>query len=486
MTATTAPEVPSPRSKAATRRAAATKFLTADERLAQGKAIRATVPLESHAELYLNASRPDPVSLLEEQDASRVPELVPVRHGRMAVSAFTFYRGAAKVMASDLAGTPRSGLVTQLCGDAHLSNFGMFGSPERKLVFDINDFDETLPGPWEWDVKRLGASLAVASQANGYSDKQRRGIVAASSRAYRRGMAEFAGMGDLEVWYSHADMSEVRKLLAAQLDSKRLKAVDKMISKAQTKDSLQALSKLCTPTDEGPKITADPPLIVPLSDLVPESELEDLQARFHALIRQYRQSLQSDRRSLLESYRFVDMARKVVGVGSVGTRCWIVLLVGRDNNDPLFLQVKEAGPSVLSDHLGKSEYTNNGHRVVAGQLLMQQASDIFLGWQRTTGIDGESRDFYVRQLRDWKGSVLVDALLPKGMKLYAQLCGWCLALAHARSGDRIAISGYLGDTAAFDEALAEYSDRYAAINATDHSAFTHAIADGRITAQSGL
>jgi uncharacterized protein (DUF2252 family) len=354
------------------------------------------------------------------------------------------------------------------------------------LVFDINDFDETLPGPWEWDVKRLAASLAVASQSNGYTDKQRHGIVAASSRAYRRGMAEFAAMRDLDVWYSRADVSDVRKMLVSQLDKKRLKVVDKTISKAQTKDSLQALSKLCTVTDGEPRITADPPLIVPLSDLLPDSERQDLHARFHALIRQYRATLQSDRRRLLEGYRFVDMARKVVGVGSVGTRCWIVLLIGRDSNDPLFLQVKEAGPSVLSDYLNKSEYTNHGHRVVAGQLLMQQASDIFLGWQRTTGLDGQSRDFYVRQLRDWKGSVLVDTLLPKGMKLYAELCGWCLARGHARSGDRMAISGYLGDTAAFDEALAEYADRYAAINAADHLAFTRAIAEGRIASQSGL
>ena len=268
MTATIAPEVPAPRPKGAARRPQPPNRLSPDERAARGLAIRVTVPLESHAELYLDASRPDPVRLLEEQDASRLPELVPVRHGRMAVSPFTFYRGAAKVMASDLAGTPRSGLVTQVCGDAHLSNFGLFGSPERRLVFDINDFDETLPGPWEWDVKRLAASLAVASQENGYTDKQRRGIVAASSRAYRQAMAEYAGMRDLDVWYSHADMSEVRKQLAAQLDRKRLKVVDKIITKAQTKDSLQALSKLCTVTDNEPRITADPPLIVPLADLL--------------------------------------------------------------------------------------------------------------------------------------------------------------------------------------------------------------------------
>jgi uncharacterized protein (DUF2252 family) len=486
MTTATPPTATAPKPRTASRRASKPAPLTPEDRAAQGRAIRSTVPLESHSELKLDKSRPDPVALLEEQDASRVPELVPVRHGRMVVSPFTFYRGAAAVMAGDLVNTPRSGLITQLCGDAHLSNFGLFGSPERRLVFDINDFDETLPGPFEWDVKRLAASLAVAGISNGYNDKQRRAAVVAAVGSYRRAMSEFALMRDLDVWYSHADMTDVRRMLADQLDPKRLKQVDKMMNKAHTKDSMDALSKLTTIVDGSPRIVANPPLLVPLSDLLSPGEDRDFEARIQALIGQYTQTLQSDRKHLVEKYRFVDMARKVVGVGSVGTRCWIVLLVGRDNNDPLFLQIKEAGESVLSRHLGKSEYNNQGQRVVAGQQLMQQASDIFLGWQHTTGIDGSERDFYVRQLRDWKGSVLVDALQPKGMRLYAELCGWCLARAHARSGDRIAISGYLGEEDTFDQAVADFSDKYAELNARDHAALAEAIASGRVDSQSGL
>jgi uncharacterized protein (DUF2252 family) len=486
MTAPTTPTVTAPKTRATSRRAPQKTGLGPDERAAAGRAIRKDVPLESHSELSLPKTRRDPVDVLSEQDASRVPELVPVRHGRMVVSAFTFYRGAAALMANDLADTPRSGLITQLCGDAHLSNFGLFGSPERQLVFDINDFDETLPGPWEWDVKRMAASFAVASIANGYSDKQRRSAVMAGVGAYRRAMSEFALMRDLDVWYSHADMSEVRRMLADQLDAKRLKTVDKIINKAHTKDSLDALSKLCATEDGKLKIVSNPPLIVPLGDLLPPGENHDIQQRFHALLDQYAQTLQSDRRVLVDKYTFVDMARKVVGVGSVGTRCWIVLLTGRDSNDPLFLQIKEAGESVLSAHLGKSEYSNMGQRVVAGQQLMQQASDIFLGWQHTTGIDGEDRDFYVRQLRDWKGSLPVEALQPKGMRLYAELCGWCLARAHARSGDRIAISGYLGEEDTFDRAVADFSDKYAEVNAKDHQALVDAIASGKVEAESGL
>jgi uncharacterized protein (DUF2252 family) len=482
------PEQTAGERKAARRTNAAggTTHASPDERAARGKALRADAPLDSHAELVLAVDRADPVDLLEEQAATRVPELVPIRYGRMNVSPFTFYRGAARLMARDLALTPRSGLTTQICGDAHLSNFGLFASPERRLVFDMNDFDETMPGPWEWDVKRLAASLAVVGRTNGYSDKQRAAIVMGAAARYRTAMAEFAAMRDLDVWYAHADMDEARERLSSGLDPKRAKTFGKILDKARTRDSMQALGKLTDIVDGQRRIKPMPPLITPLQDLVPEADFLGLKHQFHAFIRQYRQTLQSDRRSLLETFRFVDMARKVVGVGSVGTRCWIVLLVGRDDEDPLFLQVKEAVPSVLREVLGKSEYDNEGHRVVAGQRLMQEASDIFLGWQRTEGLDGVPRDFYVRQLRDWKGSIEVETFLPKGMKLFSELCAWSLARAHARSGDRIAIAGYLGSSPAFEVAIAEFAEAYADLNERDHAALSAAIKAGTVAAETGL
>jgi len=404
----------------------------------------------------------------------------------MGVSPFTFYRGAARVMASDLSAVPHSSLTVQLCGDAHLSNFGFFATPERRLVFDINDFDETLPGPFEWDVKRLAASLVVAARDNGFSRKKARGIALAAGAQYRTAMANFAGMRDLDVWYASADTAELMARLKPLLDPKRRKKLTKEFAKYRTKDSMQALAKLTEPTDAGPRIVGDPPLIVPLRDLVPESEVGDRQEQFHVLIRHYRRTLETDRRYLLERFKFVDMARKVVGVGSVGTRCWIVLLTGRDDNDPLFLQVKEATASVMSPYLGKSEYLNQGQRVVAGQRLMQQASDIFLGWQRTAGIDGVERDFYVRQLRDWKGSFAIESLLPEGLRMYGQVCGWSLARAHARSGDRIAIASYLGSSDDFEQAVADFAESYADLNESDYQALTDAISAGTISAQTGL
>jgi len=387
-------------------------------------------------------------------------------------------------MASDLATAPRSGLTVQMCGDAHVSNFGLYGSPERRLVFDANDFDETLPGPFEHDVKRLVASIVVAGRGLGVGRKQRRAHALAAVARYREAMAGFAQARDIEVWYSRIDAVELQQQLAPQLGAGPRKRLAKALDKARTRDTLQAFGRLTEVVDGRLRIRAEPPLLEPLRDLLPQETTEgtDLEATFRNLIRQYRGSLQSDRRALLERYSFVDMARKVVGVGSVGTRCWVVLLVGRDEDDPLLLQVKEAAPSVHAEYVGKSRYANQGQRVVAGQRLMQQASDIFLGWQRTTGIDGVDRDFYVRQLRDWKGSLEIADLRPDGLRIYGEVCAWCLARAHARSGDRFAIAGYLGSSPAFDHALADFGEAYADLTENDHAALAAAAAAGRVAA----
>ena len=412
--------------------------MTEAERAARGKAARAQVPRESHAVFDPPPGRPDPVGLLEEQAKSRVPELVPVRRGRMMVSPFTFYRGAALPMASDLSHTPVSGLAVQACGDAHLSNFGIFGSAERRLVFDVNDFDETTPGPWEWDVKRLAASLEVAGRGNGFGAKDRRDIVAAAVARYRNAMRDFASMTNLEVWYAHADIAELQAQYDSQMNARQRKMVDKGTAKARTQDSMQAVAKLTRIVNGRPRIISDPPLLVPIDELLSnEQELSALQTEVAGLVAKYQRTLETDRRYLLEQYEVVDIARKVVGVGSVGTRCWIVLMLGRNDSDPLFLQVKEAEESVLSRFVGASKYTNMGQRVVAGQRLMQATSDIFLGWQRVeSGLDGKPHDYYIRQLRDWKYSIAIEALIPRSMRIYGELCGWTLARAHARSGDR--------------------------------------------------
>jgi uncharacterized protein (DUF2252 family) len=463
--------------------------LTPEERAVRGKAARAEVPLDSHAEFEPAADRPDPIALLEEQGASRVPNLVPVRYGRMMASPFSYYRGAALPMAADLASTPVTGLAVQACGDAHLSNFGVFGSAERRLVFDVNDFDETTPGPWEWDVKRLAASLEVAARENGFSGKKRRAIVAAAVAQYRNAMRTFADMTNLEVWYATADMDLLRQQNPAQLKARQRKAVDKGLAKARTKDSMQAVDKLTHMVDGKPKIIADPPLIVPADQLIPdEIDRKNFEGLISDLVAGYRRTLETDRRYLLEQYEFCDMAHKVVGVGSVGTRCWIVLMLGRDTGDPLFLQVKEAQDSVLCRYVGSSKYSNQGQRVVAGQRLMQAASDIFLGWQRVAiGAENNGhRDFYVRQLRDWKFSLDIGAMVPRGLRVYGQLCGWTLARAHARSGDRIAIASYLGGSDAFDQAITQFAAAYADQNAKDHEALLAAVKSGRIMAESDL
>jgi len=462
--------------------------LTREERVARGKKARAEVPRSEHAGFAPATDRPDPVELLQSDDASRVPELLPIRYGRMAVSAFTFFRGAALPMAADLAGTPRTGLVAQICGDAHLSNFGLFASPERRLVFDINDFDETLPGPWEWDVKRLATSMEIAGRDNGYSTKQRRGIVLATVAAYRRAMAGFAGMTALEVWYSHADETAIHERFGEKLDSTRRKRMSRSMAKARTKDNLGALDRFAGGHDGRPQIAADPPLIVPLRDLVEGGmDIALMEEQLREMIDAYRSSLDPERQTLLQRYRLMDFARKVVGVGSVGTRSWMVLLIGDHERDPLFLQAKEAGPSALEQFVGPSEYDNAGQRVVVGQRLMQAVSDIFLGWVRVKGIvDGQTRDFYLRQLRDWKGSAEIEVMVPAGMQAYGQLCGWTLARAHARSGDRIAIAAYLGAGSAFDEALWKFAQAYADQNEDDYQALTDAIRSGRVKAETGL
>ena len=462
--------------------------LTPDERAARGKAARAEVPRSSHAAFDPPTGRPDPIALLEEQGQSRVPELVPVRYGRMMVSPFTYYRGAALPMASDLATTPVSGLAVQACGDAHLSNFGIFGSAERRLVFDINDFDETLPGPWEWDVKRLAASLEVAARGNGFPVKQRREIVAATVARYRQAMRDFAGMNNLGVWYARVDVEEARAELNSQMKTRQRKALDAGMAKARTRDSMQAVAKLTRVVDGQPRIISDPPLLVPIDELLPkEADRASVRAQLTDLIAKYRRTLETDRRYLLEQFEFCDMAHKVVGVGSVGTRCWIILMLGRDDSDPLLLQAKEAQPSVLSRFVGASRYPNQGQRVVAGQRLMQATSDIFLGWQRVEGgLDGGTRDFYIRQLRDWKLSLDIETMIPRGMRIYGELCGWTLARAHARSGDRIAIASYLGGSDVFDRAITDFAAAYADQNERDHQALVDAVAAGRITAERDL
>ena len=414
----------------------------------------------------------------------RLPELVPVWYGRMLASPFSYFRGAALAMATDLAATPVSGLVVQACGDAHLSNFGLFASPERALVFDLNDFDETLPAPWEWDVKRLAASLEVAGRENGYRRGQRRKVVTAAVRRYREAMRGFAGQANLAVWYARADVAELREQFGSQLSDKARNKADKLTAKAKSRDSIRDLEKLTRFVDGKPQIVANPPLLVPIGDLVSgDTDQAHLQAELSALITRCLRTLQTDRRYLVQQFDLADIARKVVGVGSVGTRCWIALLLGRDTSEPLFLQVKEAGPSVLEAFAGVSEYANGGQRVVAGQRLMQAASDIFLGWQRSrSGPDSTSYDFYIRQLRDWKASADIETMKPAAMRAYGELCAWTLARAHARSGDRIAIAAYLGRSEAFDQAIGDFAATYADENERDYDSLVAASKAGRVVA----
>ncbi|MFI5040635.1 MAG: DUF2252 domain-containing protein [Acidimicrobiales bacterium] len=460
--------------------------LSAEERVAKGKAVRAQMPLEAHGEWAPASDRPDPLALLEEQAQSRVGELVPIRHGRMAASPFAFFRGAAYVMAADLGPTPRTHLNVQLCGDAHLSNFGGFATPERSLVFDVNDFDETHPGPFEWDIKRLAASLEIAARPRQFDARQRTALVTQAVRSYRETMRTFAGMKNLDVWYARLDVEAIMRTWGQGAGPKVIKNFQSAVVKAEAKDRLKAAAKLTHVVDGEPRIISDPPLIVPVEELFSENDaqaVEDLvTAAFHA----YRRSLLGDRRHLLESYRLVHIARKVVGVGSVGTRAWVVLLLGRDDQDPLFLQVKEAQASVLEAFLTKSSFTSHAQRVVEGQHLMQASSDIFLGWEHNISIEGQPIDYYLRQLWDWKFSADIETMTPQVMGIYAQMCGWTLARAHARSGDRIAIASYLGRSDRFDRAIASFARAYAEQNDLDHRGLVEAIDSGRMAAQSGI
>jgi uncharacterized protein (DUF2252 family) len=449
----------------------------------QGRAARAETPRSSHGAYEPAAARADPIALLERQAVTRLPELVPIRYGRMLASPLAFYRGAAGIMAADLATTPRTGFTVQCCGDAHLSNFGIFGSPERRLVFDINDFDETLPGPWEWDVKRLAASLMVAAGENDFSAGARDNAVLATVGEYRVRMGQFAKQRNLDVWYARIEVDALARQFAASVGAHTLKRAGKLVSKARTRDNAQALAKLTRMVDGLPRIVSQPPLIVPLDELV-ESERERTLPVLQGVLRTYARSLQADRRVLLDQFEMVDFARKTVGIGSVGTRSWIALLLGRHNRDPLFLQIKEAQPSVLERFLAASTYENAGQRIVVGQRLMQATSDIFLGWLKLEqDLDGEPRDFYVRQLSDWKGAVTVDRMTPQELTDYGRLCGATLARAHARSGDRVAIAAYLGSGGAFDRAILAFSHAYAGQNQRDYAALVDAVETGRVIAE---
>jgi uncharacterized protein (DUF2252 family) len=451
--------------------------------VATGKGLRSTTPRSSHADWSPATDRTDPLEILQGQAASRVPELVPLRYGRMLESPFTFYRGAAAIMAADLAPTPATGLRVQLCGDAHLSNFGGFAAPDRRLVFDLNDFDETLPGPWEWDLKRLAASIEIAARDLGFDDGDRSAPVQATVRRYRETMRELAAKSNLEVWYARLDLDSVREQWGGRVSQKRRRQVRRNVTKAHSKDSMKALGRLAERTDGELRIAADLPLIVPIEQLAGDFDPAAFDAAAQELLASYRSTTQGSSHHLLGSYRYVHSARKVVGVGSVGTRAWIVLMLGRDDEDPLFLQLKEAEASVLEPYAGASEFDNHGRRVVEGQWLMQAASDIALGWIRTTGIDGAERDFYVRQLWDWKRSAEVDGMTPPELGVYGEMCGWTLARAHARSGDRAAIAGYLGGGDVFDRAIAEFAALYADQNQRDYERMRSAESDGRIDVQ---
>jgi uncharacterized protein (DUF2252 family) len=475
---------PAPGSRGATRAPRAT--LQSGESAERGRAARARSPRSAHGEWAPAANRADPVALLAAQAATRVQELVPIRYGRMLVSPFTFYRGAAAVMAADLARTPDSGIVVQACGDAHLSNFGGFAAPDRRLIFGPNDFDETLPGPWEWDLKRLAASVEIAGRDIGLAAERRAWTVRECVREYREGMRAFARESHLNVWYERLNASELVDRFGGRLGTKGRIVFARPFARARRKTSLRAVRKLTERVEGDLRFRSVPPLLVPLRELLTPAEAGEETAYVAELLEQYAASLQADHRYLFGTYRFVDMARKVVGVGSVGTRAWVFLLVGRAGKDPLVLQAKEAQPSVLEPHLGASEFQNSGERVVRGQQISQAVSDLFLGWQRSRGLDGQEHDFYVRQLWDWKASADPSTMSEAGLHAYTRACGWSLARSHARSGDRLAVAAYLGAGARFDRALASFSAAYADQNERDYERLVEAVAAGEVPAEVGV
>jgi uncharacterized protein (DUF2252 family) len=462
------------------------EHLTPEQRTAYGKQARKDVPRERHAEFEAAQDRPDPIDLLEEQSRTRVSELVPIRYGRMSASAFAFFRGAAIVMASDLSTTPASGLRAQICGDAHLSNFGFFATPERRLVFDVTDFDQTSEGPWEWDLKRLAASVEVAGRDLGFTVAERRDAALAAAASYRTTMRSFAAMTNLSVWYTSLATEEVLPELRGQIDAESEKLLDDALDRMRAHETVRQPTKLVVEVDGRPRFRSDPPFVVRLDELLDGERAPRAWSALVDVAVSYRRTLNSDRRRLLDRYRVADIARKVVGVGSVGTRDWIILLTGRDDSDRLILQAKEAEASVLERYAGGPRFDNQGRRVVEGQRLMQAASDIFLGWDHVYGMDGRpQRDFYLRQFRDWKTTIRVEGLRPKGLAVYAKDAGWTLARGHARSGDQIAIAAYLGKSSAFDEAIAAFATRYADRNKRDYETLLAAIRDGRIRAETG-
>ena len=477
--------VPDPQGKSYPRPKAVHHFAPA-EREARGKEARGELPRSVHGTWEPGPTRRDPVDLLEEQAQTRLPELGPIRYGRMLESPFTFFRGGAYLMAADLADGPRTGLQAQLCGDAHLSNFGIFAALDRRHVFSLNDFDETLPGPFEWDVKRLAASFVVLGRQRDFSEQERRSVVMTAVGEYREAMARFAKMRNVDVWYTRLDLERMEECFRPASSGKQMKRLKAHVVDVRTKDSLRALSKLCATVDGELRIVGDPPLVTPIEDVLPGAERHHLEDVARRMIRTYRRTLPHDRRNLLESYRYVHAARKVVGVGSVGARTWILLLVGRDDNDPLFLQFKEAQRSVLEPFLGRSQYAQHGQRVVQGQRMMQAAPDVLLGWERIVTIDGEKKDFYIRQLWDAKGSAEVELMEPPTLEAYGRICGWTLARAHARSGDRIAIAAYLGKGRSFERAMASFAEAYADQNERDYRRLQEAVAAGRVAAQPGV
>jgi uncharacterized protein (DUF2252 family) len=459
-------------------------FVPVAARKARGREVRKLVPRSSLGGWTPDPARRDPVAILEEQAATRVPELVPIRYGRMLATPFAFFRGGAALMAADLAYRPRTPLEVQLCGDAHVSNFGGFMAPDRRPVFDVNDFDETLAGPFEWDVQRLVASLAVAGRVLGLADGERRAICVVAARAYREAMRALAQRSALDVWYARVDVEQMIQQQRKRLNAAQRRMLERQVQRSRARTSVLAFDRLTRIVDGEPRIAADPPLVVPIDELVGGAEAAREHDGLRDVARSYRSTLPADRRRLLDRYRYVDAARKVVGVGSVGTRAWIVLLLARDDDDPLFLQVKEAQPSVLEPYLGRSAFGNHGRRVVEGQRLIQSASDVLLGWTRLEEVDGARRDYYVRQLWDGKVSTDVEHMAAGSLADYATLCAWTLARGHARSGDPVGIAAYLGAGPVFEEALAAFAEAYADQNARDHDALKGAVAEGRIQAAS--